>query len=203
MKINGGVYVLSKLPLTFVKEIQFRDSGFVEGFSRKGALLLRGRTWEGKPIQLIGTHLQGEEGPGYENQPIRDKQMKQIASELIAPHADPTVPLFVCGDFGTERRDRKDPFAESPSYARMLATFHAINGEEQRVTLDDRRVHNDLANYDTGRVAELDYILLHCAGQPVKGHWQAVVMRHQGWDGPHGRKDLSYRYAVSGSFVFG
>jgi endonuclease/exonuclease/phosphatase family metal-dependent hydrolase len=201
-KINGGVWVLSRVPLALVHEIQFRDSTFIEGFSRKGALLLRG-SWEGKPFQLIGTHLQGEEGPGYENQPIRDKQITQMATELIARYADPKVPLFVCGDFGTERRDRKDPFAESQSYTRMLSTFRAVNGQEQRVTLDDRRVHNDLANYDTGRVAELDYILLHCAGQPIAGTWQQVVLRHQGWDGPQGRRDLSYRYAVGASFVFG
>jgi hypothetical protein len=201
-KINGGVWVLSSVPLAVVHEIQFRDSNFIEGFSRKGAMLLRG-SWEGKPFQLIGTHLQGEEGPGYENQPIRDRQIAQIATDLVARFADPGVPLFICGDFGTERRDRKDPFAESPSYTRMLATFHAVNGEEERVTLDDRRVHNDLATDDTGRVAELDYILLRAAGLPLQGTWQQVVMRHQGWDGPAGRRDLSYRYAVSASFVWG
>lgn len=201
-KINGGVWVLSKLPLTLVKEIQFRDSGFIEGFSRKGAMLLRG-SWGAKPFQLIGTHLQGEEGPGDENQAIRDKQIAQIAADLIAHSVDPQLPLLVCGDFGTERRDRKDPFAESYSYTRMLATLHAVNGHEQRVTLDDNRAHNDLANYDTGRVAELDYVLLHSAGHPIHGSWQQVVMRHAGWDGPGGRRDLSYRYAVGASFVFG
>jgi endonuclease/exonuclease/phosphatase family metal-dependent hydrolase len=201
LKINGGVWVLSRTPLTWVHEIQFRDSNLTEGFSRKGAMLLRG-SWQGQPFQLIATHLQGEEGPRDEHQPIRDKQMAQIARELIAGHADRSQPLFVCGDFGTQRRDRIDPFAESASYLRMLATFAAVNGQEQRVTLDDRRVHNDLANYDTGRVAELDYILLHCAGHAIAGTWQAVVMRHPGWDGPHGRRDLSYRYAVGASFVF-
>jgi hypothetical protein len=201
LKIHGGVWVLSRTPLTFVHEIQFRDSSLVEGFSRKGAMLLRG-SWESHPFQLIATHLQGEAGPRDENQPIRDKQLTQIARELIATHADPSQPLFICGDLGTQRRDRIDPFAESPSYGRLLSTLAAVNGPEQRVTLDDHRVHNDLANYDTGRVAELDYILLHCAGHAITGTWREVVMRHPGWDGPHGRRDLSYRYAVGASFVF-
>jgi endonuclease/exonuclease/phosphatase family metal-dependent hydrolase len=201
LKINGGVWVLSRTPLTWVHEIQFRDSNFTEGFSRKGAMLLRG-SWHGYTFQLIATHLQGEEGPRDEHQPIRDKQMDQIARELIAGHVDPAQPLFICGDLGTQRRDRTDPFAESASYARMLKTFAAVNGPEQRVTLDDRRVHNDLASYDTGRVAELDYVLLHCAGHAIAGTWREVILRHPGWEGPHGRRDLSYRYAVGASFVF-
>lgn len=201
LTLNGGVWVLSRIPLTAVCEIEFRDASGIEKLSRKGAILLRG-AWEDKPFQLIATHLQGEEGPGYQNQPVRDKQIAQLASELIAAHADPQLPLFICGDFSTERRDRIDPFAESPSYLRMLQLFGAVNGEEQRVTLDDHRVHNDLANYDTGRVAELDYILLRRNGHLLTGSWQQVVMRHQGWDGPQGRRDLSYRYAVAASFAW-
>lgn len=84
----------------------------------------------------------------------------------------------------------------------MLSLFGAVNGEEQRVTLDDRRVHNDLANYDTGRVAELDYILLRSAGHSITGNWDTVVLRHRGWEGPKGRRDLSYRYAVCARFRF-
>jgi endonuclease/exonuclease/phosphatase family metal-dependent hydrolase len=201
LTLNGGVWVLSRVPLTPVREIEFRDASGVERLSRKGAILLRG-AWDGDPFQLIATHLQGEEGPGYENQAVRDKQIAQIAEELIATHTDPQLPLFICGDFNTERRDRVDPFAESPSYLRMLRLFGAVNGEEQRVTLDDHRVHNDLANYDTGRVAELDYIFLRRNGHLLTGSWQQVVMRRRGWDGAQGRRDLSYRYAVAASFTW-
>jgi endonuclease/exonuclease/phosphatase family metal-dependent hydrolase len=201
LTLNGGVWVLSRIPLTPVCEIEFRDASGIERLSRKGALLLRGE-WEHRPFQLIATHLQGEEGPGYVNQPVRDKQIAQIAHDLIAAHADPALPLFICGDFNTERRDRIDPFAQSPSYLRMLQLFGAVNGEEERVTLDDKRVHNDLANYDTGRVAELDYILLRRAGQAIQGTWRQVVLRRQGWDGPEGRRDLSYRFAVSACFAW-
>jgi endonuclease/exonuclease/phosphatase family metal-dependent hydrolase len=201
LTLNGGVWVLSRVQLAPVQEIEFRDASGIERLSRKGAILLRG-SWQGRPFQLIATHLQGEEGPGYKNQGIRDKQIDQIAKELIAQHADPALPLFICGDFNTERRDRIDPFAESPSYLRMLKLFGAVNGDQQRVTLDDHRVHNDLANYDTGRIAELDYILLRQAGHAITGTWQELIMRRRGWDGPNGRQDLSYRYAVVAHFEF-
>lgn len=201
-KINGGVWVLSRIPLTAVHTIEFRDHAGVESFSRKGAILLRGE-WQGHAFQLIATHLQGESSIDSNHQAIRDRQISQIGDDLIAPHVATTVPLFLCGDFNTERRDRKDPFADAPSFARMLALFQAVNGEEQRLTLEDKRVHNDLAEYDSGHVAELDYILLRRNGKPITGAWERVVMRHQGWDGPHGRHDLSYRFAVGASFTFG
>jgi endonuclease/exonuclease/phosphatase family metal-dependent hydrolase len=201
-KINGGVWVLSKVPLTPVHTIEFHEHAGAESFSRKGAILLRG-AWEGHAFQLIATHLQGETAIDSNHQKIRDHQISQISDELIAPHVDPKVPLFLCGDFNTERRDRKDPFAESPSYTRMLALLQAVNGEETRLTLEDKRVHNDLAEYDSGRVAELDYILLRRNGHPISASWERVVMRHQGWDGPKGRRDLSYRFAVSATFTFG
>lgn len=171
----------------------------VEGFSRKGAALFRGEL-DGRAFQLIGTHLQGEGGPREQNQPIRDKQLAQLAHELIAGSADPALPLFICGDLNTQRRDRTDPFSESPSYRQMLTRLDAENSEEFLVTLDDRRVHNDLANYDTGRVAELDYILLRRAGHAVTGSWRDRILRQQGWDGAQGRRDLSYRYAVIATF---
>jgi endonuclease/exonuclease/phosphatase family metal-dependent hydrolase len=202
LEISGGVWVLSRVPLQPVHTIQFRDDAGWEHFSRKGAILLHG-DWQGDGFQLIATHLQGENAIDSNHQAIRDKQIAQIANELIAQHADRDLPLFLCGDFNTERRDRKDPFAESKSYLRMLELFGAVNGEEQRGTLEDRRAHNDLAEYDSGRVAELDYILLHTAGKPIEGNWSLEIMRHQGWDGPHGRRDLSYRFAVGATFTFG
>jgi hypothetical protein len=84
----------------------------------------------------------------------------------------------------------------------MLTTFAAVNGPEERITLDDHRVHNDLANDDSGRQAELDYILVHDPWNRVRGHWDRIIFRNQTWDGPHGRRDLSYRYAVGATFTF-
>jgi hypothetical protein len=203
-KINGGVWVVSRLPLSELRELQFEESVGVESFSRKGAMLMRGCS-AGQHFQLVATHLQGDDGPSYEpkHQVVRNHQMLQIAKELLRPHTDSTLPLFLCGDMCTPRRDPADPFAESDGYRHMLATFAARNGAEERITLDDKRVHNDLATDDSGRVAELDYILVRAGnGAEVQGVWERSVFQRRGWDGANGRRDLSYRYAVSATFTF-
>jgi len=193
-KINGGVYVLSKVPLTVVREIQWRDSAGAESMSRKGAMLLRGAI-EGSPFQLIGLHMQGESKPGDHHQKIRNKQIAQLSAELVSAASDPSVPLFICGDFNTQRRDHEDPFAESAAYLAMMKLLGTTTGPDFRVTLDDNRVHNDLAE-GTGRIAELDYVLVRANGHAITGKWHTLHLRRQGWDGPNGRKDLGYRYAV-------
>lgn len=200
LKLNGGVYVFSKMPLNVVKEIEWRDSKGFESMSRKGAMLLHGSI-EGRPFQLIGLHMQGESGPGDHNQGIRNKQIAQLTAQLVQSTAAPDVPLFICGDFNTQRRDRADSVTDRPSYVRMLDYFNASNGAEHRITLDDRRDHNDLANYDSGRQAELDYIFVRAGDKPVKGHWQREIIQRFGWaETKH--KDLAYRYAVYGRFEF-
>lgn len=202
IKLNGGVYVLSRLPLTFVHEIEYRDYVLIpEGLSRKGAMLLSGYTDDGKPFEIIGTHLQGESGAGNEHQAVRDKQIAQLASELVSK-SDPKIPLFICGDFNTQRRDPSNPAVESPSYLRILQLFHAVNGHADRVTLDDSS-DNDLAEYNKGRKAELDYILVRPGEKALQGIWEVVHITHPGWEGPNGHKrDLSYRFGVCGQFEF-
>src|SRR5438445_89727 len=62
LKINSGVWVLSRIPLCGYREIQFNKSVGIERFSRKGAVFLTGSI-AGKRFILIATHLEGEEGP--------------------------------------------------------------------------------------------------------------------------------------------
>ena len=64
------------------------------------------------------------------------------------------------------------------------------------MTLNDRSSSNDLAIDNTGRTAELDYILLRRGRAPLTARWEQLVLQHPGWDGAEGRRDLSYRYAV-------
>jgi endonuclease/exonuclease/phosphatase family metal-dependent hydrolase len=201
LKLNGGVYVLSREPLSLIREIQYRDSVlFWEGFSRKGAMLLSGYA-DGKPFQLIGTHLQGESSSEEKSQAVRDKQIAQLAAEMVSK-TDPNLPLFICGDLNIQRSDRQNPAADSPSYLRMLRLLGAVNGPGHRITLDDHSAHNDLAIDNKGREAELDYILLRRGPEPVAGTWETVRITHPGWDGDHGRKDLSYRFGVCAQLQF-
>jgi endonuclease/exonuclease/phosphatase family metal-dependent hydrolase len=200
-KINGGVYIFSRIPLTLVREIQWRNSAGSESHSRKGAMLLRGELGA-SPFELIALHMQGESTRDIRNQDIRNRQIAQLAAELVDTTSDPAVPLFICGDFNTARRTDDDPLAESPDYLRMMERLGTTTGRDFRVTLDDNPAHNDLAADRFGRVAELDYVLVRANGHKVTGKWHTLHLRRQGWDGANGRKDLAYRYAVCSELTF-
>lgn len=201
LKVNSGVWVLSRIPLSKIHEIQFRDCAGVECASRKGAMLLSG-TFEGHPFQLIATHLEGEPGSHYtpERQAVRNKQMTQIRAELVQAFAKPGVPVFLCGDFDTPHRDPANPSQESSGYRFMIETFAARSGPGDRITFDDNCAHNDLAPDNKGRTDELDYILVADKGANVNPSWRREILRHPKWDGVH--SDLSYRYAVAASISF-
>jgi sphingomyelin phosphodiesterase len=198
LRINSGVWVLSRLPLSDYREIQFRKCGGIECFSRKGAIRLTG-SWAGQKFHLVGTHLQGEETPHFteKNQRIRNAQMEDIRNRLVTPSVEPGVPFIICGDFGTPRFDDALKH-ETPEYRRMLSTFRAENGGEARITLDDSIADNDLAGDNTGRKNELDYVLIRSNGCELDVQRERRVFRQQGWDrSARNRRDLSYRFAVS------
>src|SRR5262245_12035633 len=102
LKVNSGVWIFSRIPLTDRHEIQFRDCAGIECASRKGAMLLSG-TFDSHAFQILATHLEGEPGAHYtpERQEIRNRQMTQIRDDLLKPFAIPDAPLFLCGDFDT------------------------------------------------------------------------------------------------------
>jgi hypothetical protein len=62
-KLSSGVIIFSKLPLTFVSQIDFIDCEKEDCAARKGALLVAAE-WQGQPFQIMGTHA--EAGGGSE-----------------------------------------------------------------------------------------------------------------------------------------
>jgi endonuclease/exonuclease/phosphatase family metal-dependent hydrolase len=196
LKVNSGVWVFSRFPLTVVREIQFRDCAGIECLSRKGAMLLEG-AFEGHAFQIVAAHLQGEAGNIFTeaHQQVRNRQMAQIRDELLTPHTKSGVPLFLCGDFDTPR--------SSGGYQVMLKIFgDPGNGAESRITLVDDCAVNDLAMGNHGRRDELDYILVRSGGAALDAEWHLRPLRSYGWDGRTTRKDLSYRYAVEAFIRF-
>ncbi len=204
LKVNSGVWILSRFALSDYHEIQYRDCAGIECFSRKGAIMLTGQ-FQGHRFHLIATHLEGEPGSVWtpERQKVRDRQMTQIHNELVTRYAEDGLPLFFCGDFDTPRMDKSNPPKESDGYRFILDTFgHPLNHPDTFVTLDDACAHNDLSMTNTGRTDELDYILVRPNRASVETEWERLILRHAGWDGPKGRQNLSYRYAVGASIEF-
>jgi endonuclease/exonuclease/phosphatase family metal-dependent hydrolase len=198
IRINSGVWVLSRIPLTGYHAIKFKKSpNLVEWFSRKGAMSLTG-TVDGKTFVLIATHLAGEETPYFtvSHQKVRDAQVQQIVDELLRPLPAVGVPVLIAGDLATPRYTQGASSEQTQAYMDTLRRLEARNGPEYRITLDDDQKVNTLAENNTGRTDELDYILLRDNGATIDGGWERRIFRKDGWDSKLNRPDLSYRYAV-------
>jgi endonuclease/exonuclease/phosphatase family metal-dependent hydrolase len=114
---NGGVWIVSRLPLKEVGEILFDNCKGFDCGSRKGALMVEVEK-DGYTYQLIGTHLQAFDSPKKEE--IRNKQLLQIKNELVDPYHVDGVPQLLCGDFNIHKRDVK-------LYTQMLKSLSACD----------------------------------------------------------------------------
>ncbi len=161
MRMNSGVWIVSKYPMRQVGEVQYKNCSGLDCFSRKGALMVEVER-EGKPIQLVGTHLQS--GDGKKNAKVRVKQYHQLRDELLAQYNREGVPQVICGDFNTKKN-------EEGYYETMVNTFMADDGAlegAQQFTYDGNL--NDMVIEKT-EPCLLDYIFL----KSNKVNYQSVV----------------------------
>ena len=147
LKINGGVWILSKIPLKIRKQIEFTVAAGMDELARKGAVLLEGLFY-GAPFQLIATHLQDDEYP----QAIRDAQLAEIHEKLIIPYSETDTPQIICGDFNTDEK-------VAENYKGMLTILDAedrgISGT-MKVTFDDES--NDAWTSPNPDPRRIDYV---------------------------------------------
>jgi len=150
LRTNSGVWIVSKYPLKYVGETQYANCSGVDCFSRKGALMVEIQK-EGKPIQLVGTHLQS--GDGEKNSKVRVKQYHQLHDELLSRFNRDGISQIICGDFNTKKND--DGYYEIMLNA-LMADDGSLDGAQQ-FTYDGSS--NDMIK-DKNEVSLLDYILL-------------------------------------------
>jgi endonuclease/exonuclease/phosphatase family metal-dependent hydrolase len=138
IKVNSGVWIMSKMPLKELEQIKYKDChGFIDCFANKGALLVEGE-FNGQKFQLLGTHIQAG-GPDS----IKQKQYEAIRT-LIDQYREDGVPQLLAGDFNM------GPDVPGP-YEQMLTTldvkayqpdgelkYTASSANEFRVGGDDR-----------------------------------------------------------------
>ena len=148
LKVNSGIWILSKIPLKIRKQIEFTDAAGMDEFARKGAVLLEGWFY-GSPFQLIATHLQDDTYP----QNIREQQLIEIHEKLIQPYSQVDVPQIICGDFNTDEKVVKH-------YKGMLAILDAEDPEisgTTKITFDD--MSNDVFQSQHPDPRKIDYVL--------------------------------------------
>lgn len=180
VKVSGGVMLLSKHPIDSVHEIRFTHRTGFDKYARKGALMAELRV-KGKPIQVLGTHLQA-----FGRDSILIAQYKQIRDEILATRGRHGVPQFICGDMNTR--------PNSARYPAMLETFGAQSGDlygDQQFTMD--RPNNDLTERNPSSRIVLDYILVRPANTNLSIRRQVRIFRKQ-WDKEH--QDLSDHFAL-------
>jgi len=151
-RTNSGLWIVSRIPLAELGEIQFSLSKGFDAVARKGAVLFQG-TFEGAKFQLLTTHLQADSLHS-----VRVKQCNEIRDHLLNKYYDPEIPQLICGDFNIDMDDR-------PGYRQMLQTLDAQNGELSgniKTTYDE--VNNNLARIAHGKPRVLDYVLVRNAG---------------------------------------
>lgn len=148
IRTNSGLWVLSKVPLKKLQEIQYKNRYGIDAMARKGAVMFEGQ-WNGRQFQLVGTHLQSD-SPDE----VRREQCNEIATSLLKKFSKENVPQIVCGDFNIEMDD-------ALNYHYMLKALDVENGQmdgDIHTSFDE--VDNVLAKKQNGKKQLIDYILL-------------------------------------------
>lgn len=156
LRTNSGLWILSKTPLTQLKEIEYKNRFGIDAMARKGAVMFQGN-WFGNSFQIVATHLQAD-SPDE----IRRQQCNEIATELLNKFSVNNIPQFVCGDFNIEMTDTEN-------YHFMLSSLNAENGHlEGDIHFSYDEIDNRLAWKERGKKQLIDYIL-------IRNHARKVV----------------------------
>lgn len=190
-KTNSGVWVISKIPITVVKRIYFKDSEGSDKYASKGALLIEAKKGEAC-FQLVATHLQSDLN-NRDVKHIRKSQYIQISKELLLPYAQKNVPQFLVGDMNTMKED-------TIGYNQMIDILNVKQCSfigENNYSYD--RSKNDIIFKSKDEPQLIDYIFYsNKDALNVEGETLVKVFKKK-WHELH--QDLSDHFAILGTFV--
>lgn len=186
-KISSGILIVSRYPLRQLGTVDFRSCEKEDCWAKKGALLVE-LSWQGRPIQVLGTHL--EAGGGRE---IKLEQYGELAA-LIRAHQRTGVPQLLCGDFNTRASDRF-------LYPRMLETLEATDGPlSGSLQYTSDHLLNDMSTYRPEDREVIDFILYRGNGVEPRYMTRSVVRYTHRWI--KGHQDLSDHFGVKAVMGF-
>ncbi len=191
LKINSGIWVLSKTALTVVKQIFFKKGRGTDKLASKGAILLQTKK-NNFCFQIAATHLQSDL-IGKDVRNIRYKQYIQIRKELLEPFSQKDVPQFIVGDMSTMRDEKL-------SYNDMVNCFDVKQCafEWENIYSYDR-TKNDIIFNSADRPQLIDHIFYKSMGSEILASKMLVKIFSKKWS--HLHKDLSDHFAILGTFT--
>ena len=112
LQIQGsGLLIVSKYPMKVLDQVVFKDCSGTDCFAAKSAMIVEITLPSNEKVQMIGTHLQGWNGPEIMN--IRKNQLLEI-KEMMKAHAKTGIAQVLIGDLNIDGRIK-------PEYDNSLA----------------------------------------------------------------------------------
>lgn len=189
LKTNSGVWILSKIPLKTIAELDFDYCEGIDCWSRKGALLAEG-DFQGKTFQILGTHLEAG-GPREK----RVDQYKELDS-LFTQFRKDGVPQIAAGDFNTKK------FKDTTWYNQLTDILGMEDGpllSEQKFSSDSYVNDIKIQRGDKKKKGVIDFIFYGSNGVPASINRYVRMPR---WQWSKHRKDLSDHFAIEAQILF-
>ena len=189
LKTNSGVWIMSKIPLTNISELDFDYCEGIDCWSRKGALLAEGE-FHGQTFQILGTHL--EAGGSRER---KVEQYRELDS-LFTHFRKDGVPQIACGDFNTKK------FKDTTWYNQLVSILGMKDGQllsEQKFTSDSYINDIKIQRGDKKKKSVIDFIFYGSNGVEASVNRYVRMPR---WQWSKHRKDLSDHFAVEAQIKF-
>jgi len=188
---NSGIWIISKLPIKTRIDKLYRECDGADCFAKKGATLIEVEK-DGKTFQIVGTHLQADEGKA--KQKVRNEQYYDLNKLLGEAHKD-GVAQIIAGDFNT-------PVTDTTRYNYMLRSIKSEDGPlsgNMQYTWDNTT--NDITHgqKDTSQVT-LDYIFTRANGFNFVSERRVIKRFQVRW--ACDKIDLSDHFAMEGVFEY-
>ena len=140
-KLSSGVMILSKYPITFLKNVIFNTSKKSDKAAQKSCVLVQVEIGN-KSLLLAGTHLDSR------SQESRYLQYEMIKNKILTPYLNDSIPLYLAGDFNTSNSHE--------DYNKMINEFGLTSfplNDDRPYTFDEYNTWNE-----TGTRSWIDFI---------------------------------------------
>lgn len=188
-KTNSGIWILSRIPLQPLAEIDFDYCEGIDCWSRKGALLAEGE-FRGQKFQILGTHLEA----GGD----RDAKVSQYRElgELFNQYRKEGVPQIAAGDFNTKK------FQDTTYYNQLIGILGMEDGpilSEQKYSSDSYVNDIKIKRGDRKKQSVIDFVFYGANGVDATINRYVRMPR---WQWSKDCQDLSDHFAIEAQIKF-